>query len=118
MRIGELSERTGVAAHQLRYYESKGLLEPKRAGNGYREYDDDSVLRVAQIRRLLEAGLSTDDISYVQPCVSGEAPELEPCDELLTTLQARLAELDERIGDLSRSRQALNEFIAAAERRR
>jgi hypothetical protein len=40
MRIGELSRRTGVNAHQLRYYEAQGLLEADRGTNGYREYDD------------------------------------------------------------------------------
>jgi DNA-binding transcriptional MerR regulator len=44
MRIGELSRRTGVNAHQLRYYESQGLLEPARGANGYREYEEGALL--------------------------------------------------------------------------
>ncbi|MCP9982415.1 MerR family DNA-binding transcriptional regulator [Actinomadura madurae] len=32
MRIGELSHRTGVKAHQLRYYEAQGLLDAGRGG--------------------------------------------------------------------------------------
>ena len=56
MLIGELSRRTGVGTHLLRYYEEQGLLEPGRGANGYREYTDDAVLTVTQIRGLLEAG--------------------------------------------------------------
>lgn len=63
MRIGELSRRTGVHAHQLRYYETRGLLEADRRANGYREYDESAVLRVTQIRHLLGAGLFSEETS-------------------------------------------------------
>ncbi|MFG2347692.1 MerR family transcriptional regulator [Streptomyces phaeochromogenes] len=116
MLIGELSRRTGVRTHQLRYYEAQGLLEPGRGTSGYREYPDDAVLTVSQIRRLLEAGLSTEEIGYLQPCVTGTAPDLEPCPELLDTLRARLKGLDEHIDTLTRSRQVLHEYIDATER--
>ncbi|MEU9896664.1 MerR family transcriptional regulator [Streptomyces phaeochromogenes] len=116
MLIGELSRRTGVRTHQLRYYEAQGLLEPGRGTSGYREYPDDAVLTVAQIRRLLEAGLSTEEIGYLQPCVTGTAPDLEPCPELLDTLRARLKGLDEHIDTLTRSRQVLHDYIDATER--
>ncbi|MFI0486865.1 MerR family transcriptional regulator [Actinomadura sp. 9N215] len=117
MLIGELSKRTGVNAHQLRYYEAQGLLEPRRGANGYREYADDAVLIVTQIRRLLEAGLSTQDIAFLLPCATGTAPELEPCPELLDGLRARLHGLDEHIDTLTHSRQALQDYIDATERR-
>ncbi|MGW6502604.1 MerR family transcriptional regulator [Nonomuraea angiospora] len=117
MLIGELSRQTGVHTHQLRYYEAQGLLEPERGTNGYREYGDDAVLTVTQIRRLLEAGLSTPEIAYLLPCATGAAPDLEPCPELLDTLKARLHGLDEHIDTLARSRQSLRDYIDATERR-
>ncbi|MGW0194252.1 MerR family transcriptional regulator [Nonomuraea sp. NPDC003201] len=117
MLIGELSRQTGVHTHQLRYYEAQGLLEPERGTNGYREYGDDAVLTVTQIRRLLEAGLSTQEIAYLLPCATGAAPDLEPCPELLDTLRARLHGLDEHIDTLARSRQSLRDYIDATERR-
>ncbi|MFI6741588.1 MerR family transcriptional regulator [Nonomuraea sp. NPDC050451] len=115
--IGELSRQTGVHTHQLRYYEAQGLLEPERGSNGYREYGDDAVLTVTQIRRLLEAGLSTQEIAYLLPCATGAAPDLEPCPELLDTLRARLHGLDEHIDMLARSRQYLRDYIDVTERR-
>ena len=56
MRIGELAERTGVSTRLLRYYGEQGLLAASRDGNGYRCYDEDAVVRVRQIRRLLARG--------------------------------------------------------------
>ncbi|MFG2027604.1 MerR family transcriptional regulator [Streptomyces sp. NPDC048825] len=117
MLIGELSRKTGVRAHQLRYYEAQGLLEPSRGASGYREYADNAVLTVAQIRKLLDAGLSTEEIRFLQPCVTGTAPDLEPCPELLEGLRTRLRALDEQIDTLTRSREALRDYVEATERR-
>jgi DNA-binding transcriptional MerR regulator len=115
MLIGELSRRTDVPAHQLRYYEAQGLLTPARAANGYRDYGEESVTTVTQIRRLLEAGLSTEEIAFLQPCVQGVTPDLEPCVELLTALRQRRSKLDRQIDTLSRSREALDAFIRVTE---
>lgn len=51
------------------------------------------------------------------PCATGAAPPLEPCPELLATLRARLQGLDDHIDTLTRSRQALPDYIGATERR-
>ncbi|WP_443040803.1 MerR family transcriptional regulator [Streptomyces sp. AHA2] len=117
VRIGELSRRTGVNPHQLRYYEVQGLLVPDRGGNGYRDYGEEAVVTVAQIRKLLDAGLSTREIGYLRPCVSGAAPDLTPCPETLDLLQARITALDEKIDTLARSRQTLREYLTATRER-
>jgi len=116
MKIGELSHRTGVNAHQLRYYEAQGLLEASRGTNGYREYDETALLRVKQIRHLLAAGLSSEDIAYLLPCAIGEEPELIGCPELLAAMRERLGRLDEQLAKITRSRTALAGYIDAAER--
>ncbi|MGW2301456.1 MerR family transcriptional regulator [Streptomyces sp. NPDC001809] len=116
MRIGELSRRTGVHTHQLRYYEAQGLLEAGRGANGYREYDEGAVLRVRQIRHLLAAGLSSEDIAYLLPCAVGEVPELVGCPELLAAMRSRLGRIEDRMERLARSRDALAVYIDAAER--
>ncbi|GKQ40370.1 MerR family transcriptional regulator [Streptomyces sp. A012304] len=115
MLIGELSRRTGVNAHQLRYYEAQGLLEADRGANGYREYHESAVLRVKQIRHLLGAGLSSEDIAYLLPCAIGEAPKLVGCPELLTAMRSRLKRLDDQMAALAQSRDALADYIEAAE---
>ena len=46
MRIGELSKISGIAAHTIRFYETKGLLPaPTRSMNGHRRYSEDSQQR-------------------------------------------------------------------------
>lgn len=116
MHIGELSRRSGVKAHQLRYYEAQGLLEPDRTTAGYRVYDRTDIVKVKQIRHLLAAGLSTEDIAYLLPCATGETPELPGCPELLTAMRTRLRRLDAQLEELGRSRKALAHYIDEAAR--
>lgn len=111
MLVGELSRRTGVGTHQLRYYEAQGLLDPTRSANGYREYGEDSVAKVEQIRTLLSAGMTTKDIASMMPCVLGEGPDFVSCPELLNLMGSREKGLNERIEALTRSRDALRGHI-------
>ena len=37
MNIGDASERSGLPAKTIRYYEDIGLLKPDRSENGYRD---------------------------------------------------------------------------------
>lgn len=112
MLIGELSRRTGVSARLLRYYEAQGLLDARRGANGYRDYDEDLVVTVRQIRALLKAGLSTEVIRSVLPCARGERPEFDMCLDLRAVLKRDLAAADERIDGLRRSRSALAGYLA------
>ncbi|KWT58625.1 MerR family transcriptional regulator [Streptomyces albus subsp. albus] len=111
MLIGELSRRTGVSPRLLRYYEEQGLLEARRAPNGYRSYDDDTLLTVRQVRALLEAGLTTEVIRAVLPCARGEQPKFEMCVDVQAILSQALEATDERIDDLRRSRSALAGYL-------
>ncbi|MFF3067703.1 MerR family transcriptional regulator [Kitasatospora sp. NPDC057904] len=114
MRIGEVSRLTGVSSRLLRYYEEQGLLEPARSAAGYREYAEADTVRVRQIRSLLAAGLSTRVIAEILPCATGPIPALEACPDLLATLRGELADIDSRIDELTRSRQALARYLTTA----
>jgi DNA-binding transcriptional MerR regulator len=111
--IGELARRTGVSRRSLRYYEQQGLLRAERDVHGYRRYGPGSVRTVARIRALLGAGLSTDVIRDVLPCVAegGDPIELDLCPDLVRTIRRELAEMDARIDELQSSRSTLAGFL-------
>ncbi|WAP55926.1 MerR family transcriptional regulator [Streptomyces sp. S465] len=111
MLIGELSRRTGVSSRSLRYYEAQGLLKVRRGANGYRVYDEESVITVRQVRALLNAGLSTEVIRSVLPCMRGERPAIDMCVDVRAILDRELAATDQRIADLQRSREALVDYL-------
>src|SRR6185437_13711646 len=115
MRIGELSTRTRVSTRLLRYYEEQGLLAPERGPNGYRDYGDAQVDRVAQIRGLLDAGLPVRIIQQVLPCLDN------PCTihvsaatpEMIATLEHERDRMDARIRCLARNRDAITGYLDA-----
>jgi DNA-binding transcriptional MerR regulator len=115
MRIGELSRRTGVSQRLLRYYEEQGLLTPQRLPSGYRVYGDPDVLRVVHIRSLLAAGLSTETIAEVLPCmgVDGERLIASICPELVDELLVERARIAESIRALQEAQSALDTIITA-----
>ncbi|WP_327713187.1 MerR family transcriptional regulator [Streptomyces sp. NBC_00464] len=115
MRIGELSRRTGVAVHLLRYYEEQDLLHPQRLPSGYREYVEEDVAIVRRIRSLLAAGLGTSTITTVLPCLQDTGDRLVPtCSDLLADLHQERDRIARVIRDLQTSMDALNDVIAAA----
>jgi len=58
MKIGELSERTGLNASAIRYYERAGLISPPHRVGGQRRYSADELDRVLLIRFASEMGFS------------------------------------------------------------
>lgn len=116
MLIGELSRRTGVSPRLLRYYEQQGLLEAERAPNGYREYGEETVATVRQVRALLDAGLSTEVIRTVLPCTPGEQPGFDWCEGLRELLGRELAAMDDRINGLQRTRTTLATYLTQPSR--
>jgi DNA-binding transcriptional MerR regulator len=118
MRIGELAQRTGTSRRLLRYYEEEGLISPARSGNGYREYDERFVERIAQIRGLLDAGLPIRIIRQLLPCL--DTPWTiycpHPTEEMIATLEREHERMSERISCLSRNRQAIGEYLEGARR--
>ncbi|GEB56810.1 MerR family transcriptional regulator [Streptomyces gardneri] len=115
MRIGELSDATGVSVRLLRYYEEQDLLVPERTPGGQRVYGSDAVAVVRRIRALLGAGLPTRVIAEVLDCVCGSEAEIEPC--LSPLLVARLDAIDGQIQDLQGTRSSLAALVAATEGR-
>lgn len=111
MRIGELSERTGVSLRMLRYYEAEGLLKPKRTSSGYRDYAQDEVQTVERIKLLGSAGMTLATIHRLLPCVRGEGQVFEPCDELRNVLHEQIRLADQKAEKLAQSRNILERFL-------
>ncbi len=111
MLIKELSERTEVSARLLRYYEEQGLLSPRRQENGYRDYDESLVARVQQIRGLLGAGLTTEIIRDVLPCLAEAANYQYPDPEFLDRVRLERNRIRERVECLTKNLQALDNYL-------
>ncbi|MGW2082051.1 MerR family transcriptional regulator [Streptomyces sp. NPDC001939] len=111
MRIGELARTTGTTARALRHYEEAGLISSERASNGYRIYDERAVVRVRNIRYLLAAGLTLDDVRVFLPCLDGDVAAAPPSDKGLQVALERLAVLNDRIAAQTEARDRLESAL-------
>lgn len=116
MRIGELAERAGTTTRALRHYEALGLLRARRAGNGYRAYDEQDLRLLRQIQELRAFGFELADTRPFVDCLRAGHPEGDSCAASLEVYRRKLAELDECIDRLAEVRERLGSQLARAER--
>lgn len=113
LKIGELARRTGVSVRSLRYYETRGLLASERSPGGQRVYRPDAVDRVLLIQQLFAAGLTSDDIVELLPCVySGTTTPA-----MVERLERERARIDTQIARLSTTRSRLGGVLDDARAR-
>lgn len=108
MRIGELSEASGVSVRSLRYYEQQGLVRARRTAGGWRDFDPSMVERVVMIQYLLAAGLCTVSIAALLPCL--DAPPAERTGVMEELLDDQLDRLEAKRRDIERELELLREL--------
>jgi DNA-binding transcriptional MerR regulator len=81
MKIGELSKRSGLSAHTIRYYERIGLLPyADRDGSSQRNYDASILIWTEFLGRLKTTGMSIRDmLRYAALRERGVETEAERC---------------------------------------
>ena len=65
MKINEVEKITGLTKKAIRLYEDRGLITVSRSENGYRDYSDNDVRQLEQIKLLSTAGVSLTDINLL-----------------------------------------------------
>ncbi|MCD0482262.1 MerR family transcriptional regulator [Streptacidiphilus sp. ASG 303] len=115
MRIGELAARAGTSTRTLRYYESRGLIGSRRAVNGYREYDEDDLRQVREIRALLDFGFGLEETRPFVECLRAGHDAGDACPASLEVYRRKLAELDACIDRLRDVRERLRRQLAVAD---
>lgn len=64
--VQQIAKMTGTTGRTLRHYDDVGLLKPSRTGrNGYRYYDQESLVRLQRILLLRDLGLGLPAIAGV-----------------------------------------------------
>lgn len=105
MEIKRAEEATGVSRQNIRFYEKQGLLHPARnKRNSYREYSEEDILRLKQIRLFRKLGMPIEEIRRL---LDGE----EDFRLALQEQERRLAAEEE---NLKASRQFIRKIHAAS----
>lgn len=109
LKIGDVSQLSGIGIEALRFYERSGLLEkPSRSIGGYRIYNEGILQRLEFIKKAQTLGFSLSEIKQI---IEDAKVGTSPCADVREIVRQRLAELDERMREMKRYRQELAETL-------
>lgn len=107
--VGEVARRCGVAVSAIHFYESKGLLSSWRSAGNQRRYPREVLRRVSIIKVAQRVGIP---LASIKAAIDSLPKGRTPTDQDWRKLSSRWqADLDERIGRLSRLRDLLGGCI-------
>jgi DNA-binding transcriptional MerR regulator len=117
MFISELTKKTGLTVHSIRFYEEEGLLDTRhvrRGANNYRYYSQEAIERlklikqaqatgftIAELKELAEA-YDTGELSKEQQVVAlrrkveAIGRQMAELEQLQTTLLSKLAVMEQK----------------------
>ena len=111
MKIKQVEELVGITRKNIRFYEDQGLLNVERAENGYREYHQEDVIRLQEIKLFRKMDISIEEMKLLfekkkslQICLEQHLKELEHRKEGLSKMQ----DMCERLILEHRSLESLN----------
>ena len=98
IKIGELSNKTGVHIETIRYYERLKLIpEPGRSEAGHRVYNEQHVKRLSFIRRCRNLDFSLKEIRFLLQAAEAENPSCQDVEifsgKHLSLIQAKIKDL-------------------------
>lgn len=106
--IGEVEKITGISKDRLRYYEEKGILNPKKSEhNSYREFSDEDIIQILSIEYYRSMDLGMKEIKQIR-----EQGEIE---NLSAILQKKSQEVWKKMQELQDIYQELQEGIDCCE---
>ena len=111
LTIGQLAQRAELATETLRHYERLGLIEPsRRSASNYRLYDAQALQRLRFIRRAQTLGFSLPDIRQLLDLHRAGEGDMG---QVRAIVEQRLRQIEQRMADLQRLRDGLEQLAGA-----
>lgn len=111
MLINELSKKTGLTPHTIRFYEKSGLIKGKRKeevkSNNYFHYDEEVVEKLLLIRDAKAVGFTISEISQLIEAWYNNKFTIK---KKLQVLDDKIAAIDQKMNELKQMKKLLNEF--------
>ncbi|WP_311195689.1 MerR family transcriptional regulator [Aestuariispira ectoiniformans] len=98
--VPELASELGITPRAIRFYETKGLLSPQRAGNT-RIYTKKDRARLVLILRGKRLGFSLADIREFLDLYEVDTSQVSQIQLLVKKVRARLTDLEEQRRELN-----------------
>ncbi|MFZ6011412.1 MAG: MerR family transcriptional regulator [Bacteroidota bacterium] len=112
MLINELSKRSGLSIHTLRYYENfglfRGVTNENVKTNNYKSYDESLVEKIHLIKEAKEIGFT---LSEIKDLLDGWFNKRFSKEKKIEVLNSKITEIDLKIRQLKQVRKLLVEGI-------
>ena len=108
--IRQATEKTGIPADTLRYYDKEGILPAKRRENGYRYYDGNDITALKNIVIMKYARFSLAEMKSMEELFARD-PRTE-CNEICRNiLGSKIKELELAIGNYQKIIRLMKELL-------
>lgn len=111
MLISELSKRTGITTHTIRFYEKSGLIAGKRdpsiKSNKYFHYDEETVEKLELVRDAKSIGFTISEISQLMDAWYNNKMTIS---DKLAVLDEKLLSIDDKIKQLKEMKKMISQF--------
>ncbi len=110
MNISQVSRASGLPPKTIRYYEDIGLIRPARRSNGYRDFAQSDLHKLAFLGRARALGFSIEECRTLLALYEDQGRESASVKALA---QEHLQAIDSKIAQLESMRQTLSELVEA-----
>jgi Cu(I)-responsive transcriptional regulator len=108
MNINEVSQRSGLPAKTIRYYEEIGLITPLRAANGYRAFRERDLHKLAFLGRARALGFTIEDCRTLLALYEDSTRESA---QVKALAEGHLQAIDAKIAQLQSMRATLAHLV-------
>ncbi len=111
MLINELSKRTGISTHTIRFYEKSGLIKGTRdeniTSNRYFHYGEETIEKLELVRDAKAVGFTINEIGKLMDAWYSNKITV---DEKLSILDKKLVSIDDKITQLQNMKLLISEY--------
>jgi MerR family mercuric resistance operon transcriptional regulator len=116
LMIGRLAKLAKVGVETIRFYEREGLIdEPPRKESGYRQFPEETVLRVRFIKRAKELGFTLKEI---QELLSLRVDSKATCKDVRKRAETKILNIEQKIQTLEKMKTALQRLTTACNKKK
>lgn len=110
MNIKDVSQRAGIPAKTIRYYEEIGLIRPLRSANGYRAFRESDLHKLAFLARARGLGFSIEDCRRLLALYEDRS---RASADVKALAQSHLEDIARKIAELQAMQATLAELVTA-----
>ena len=109
LSVSQVARESGETVHVIRYYCRIGLLQGQRGANGYRRFNQQSLVRTRFIRLAQGLGFTLGEIRTI---FTHARAGRSPCPDVRAIVERRVTEVADQLEQLNTLHQRMNQALA------